>query len=115
MYQDTEFVPFDEGRRSQPGPPILEITPGIPLPAVLLAQDDPLSPQAEAIKDRIAEEFEDAITQTSNPEKPKVHPDAFRAARDRADDRYRMFFGDTAYNRMTMSAAKQALKEASRK
>lgn len=109
---DNEFVPLIEGRPASPAPVIVEMTPGIPLPAVLLESDQVLSPEAEAMKGRIAQEFEDEISKAADPENSEVNPDDFAAARRRADERYRMFFGDAAYNYMTMSAAKQAVNAA---
>lgn len=107
--RDTTFVPMNEQPRLSSGPVLLEVTPGIRSPAVLAESDGALSPQATAMKERIAEDFANEVTQAADPETAEVDPVTFDNARNRADERYRMFFGDAAYNQVTMSAAKRAI------
>lgn len=118
-----QFTPLEAPTVVQParGPMILEVSPGVRLPAILMEADEVLSPQAAAIKERIAEEFAQEIRDAVDPEKsedpskPEVAPDEFDPAVRRADERYRMFFGDAAYNQRTMQAAKQAVSEKKKK
>lgn len=73
-------------------------------PVVFLPEDRPLTPPMEKFLENVRDEFDAAIAAADDP------ATVWEAARQRADDRYRLLFGDDAYNRKTMRDAMEALK-----
>jgi len=87
----------------------IDVPFGAKVPAVVLdnAQERP-APQQAALAEILADFSEDVAGITPN------SPDATRIweqARVRADERYRILYGDEAFNALTMQAAIEALQE----
>lgn len=81
-----------------------EIPAGMRAPVVFLPEERPLTPPMQRFLDDVRREFDAAIAAADNP------ADVWEEARQQADDRYRLLFGDEAYNRKTMSEAIEALR-----
>lgn len=94
----------------------IDVPFGAKIPAVFL--DDTQRPAAQqAALERIMDEFQSAVQNARKKESSEETSGAltdlevWEAARKRADHRYQILYGDSAYNRLTMSAALQALEE----
>lgn len=81
-----------------------EIPAGMRAPVVFLPEDRPLTPPMERFLQNVRDEFDAVIAAADNP------ADVWEAARQRADDRYRLLLGDEAYNDKTMRDAIEALR-----
>lgn len=81
-----------------------EVDPGVSIPAVLatVAPESGLSEQQVELSQRIATEFARKVD--SSPD-PSV---AWPAERERADSRYRLFFGHDLYLRHSLQVAREA-------
>lgn len=116
---ETEFVPLyppvHMGRVNS-GPLILDLEPGVKVPAAVLDNNQPLAPAQAKAKDLVTEQFADEIANASEQptaNKPSnaasdVSEAAWLQARRKADERYRALLGDEAYNRATMQASLEA-------
>jgi hypothetical protein len=93
------------------GGPIREITIPVPegakVPA-LFQDDTPKPPQQMKALDRIANEFEQNVSEIPT---GMTQEEVWEAARLIADERYMTLFGYQAYNQYHIKAAKEALKE----
>lgn len=81
-----------------------EIPAGMRAPVVFLPEDRPLTPPMEKFLENVRDEFDATIAAADDP------ATVWEAARQQADDRYRLLFGDDAYNQKTMRDAIEALK-----
>ncbi len=102
----------------------IEVPFGARVPAVFL-DDTPRPAPQQAALERIMDEFQDTIqrfksrsrSSSVNLENPAADGGNFEElqvwekARQQADRRYQILYGDAAYNRLTMLAAMQALEE----
>jgi hypothetical protein len=79
----------------------IEVPFGAKVPIVFL-DDTPRPAPQERVLEQIMEEFTQAV---------ETNPANWDAARERADHRYKILYGDAAYNQLTMGAALQALEE----
>jgi hypothetical protein len=81
-----------------------EIPAGMRAPAAFLPADRPLTPPMERFLDDVRREFDAKIAAAEDP------ATVWEEAREHADARYRLLFGDEAYNRKTMQDAIEALR-----
>jgi len=92
---------------------VVEVGPGIALPAAFLPGDEALSPELAKLKAGIAQEFEreiaDALSEQTDA--PQHIEDIYSAAKSRADERFRQLFGDEAFNHYAARAAREAAAE----
>jgi hypothetical protein len=92
---------------------VYEVEPGVRAPAALIDDGKPLTPgQAKAI-DLVGESFDANVAAATNSSAsqsadPQV---VWEAARKTADENFRLFFGDDAYNQKTLQAAQEALQK----
>jgi hypothetical protein len=107
----------------------VELPPGVQAPAVLV-QDAPQPSQTQpadqenrapsegqkAAQQQIANQFANDLakaaadgTATGTADGTSVDAAAWAAAQQRADEHYRLLFGDDAYNQKTIQAAREAL------
>jgi hypothetical protein len=82
---------------------IYEIDPGVKAPVALAGIGEPLTPQKAAAVEQIVREFDQAVEAGGGTE------EAWEAARRAADERYRLLFGDEAFNQKTLREAREAL------
>lgn len=80
-----------------------EIEAGMRAPVALLPHSQPMSPQVAGALESIRQDFDREISAAPDPAA------VWEAARKRADDQYRMMFGDEAFNRLSLEDAIQAL------
>jgi hypothetical protein len=85
---------------------LYEIDPGIKAPVALAGIEEPLTPQQAAAVEQIAREFDEAVVAAGD------SAEAWEEARRAADERYRLLFGDEAFNQKTMREAREALRSA---
>jgi len=81
-----------------------EIPAGMRAPAVMLPDDRPLTPPIQAFLDDVRREFDAKVAAAEDPAA------VWEEARQHADARYRLLFGDQAYNQKTMQDAIEALR-----
>jgi len=81
-----------------------EIPAGMRAPAVLLPEDRPRTPPIQRFLDDVRREFDATIAAADDPAA------VWEEARQHADNRYRLLFGDNAYNQKTMQDAIDALR-----
>ncbi len=97
---------------SIPAGPIFEIPLGLQVPAVLIETDPSLqfSPLQEELVRGAREQFLADLDQsrTGTPAAPAVDGTAWKNAQANADTRFRKLFGDAAYLRQSLNAAKIA-------
>lgn len=79
----------------------IEVPFGAKVPIVFL-DDTPRPAPQERVLEQIMEEFTQAV---------EANPANWNVARERADYRYKILYGDAAFNQLTMGAALQALEE----
>jgi len=96
--------------------PALSVPFGARVPVAFVADDTPLTPQQADAINRIAEDFNTAVTQSpsdaAGQETPSIsEEETWDQARQIADNRYRVLFGDDAANRVQMKSALEALQE----
>jgi hypothetical protein len=93
------------------GPITLELKSGVRLPLAAVKTDDALYPSQIDARQQIAKDFEREIADAlSQPGSDKADLDEiWNKARQRADNRFRLLFGDDAYNRASVAAAKEAV------
>lgn len=82
---------------------IYEIEAGMRAPVALLPHDKPMSPQVAGALESIRQDFDNAVSSAPDPAA------VWDAARKRADEEYKMFFGFEAYNQRAMQDAIDAL------
>jgi hypothetical protein len=90
---------------------LIELAPGVQMPVAALESAEPLSVQEAALKDGIAGEFGREVGEAAaeSASSPEVLDQAWSRAQVRANERFRLFFGDQAYNRESIRAGRQAL------
>ncbi len=86
---------------------VQEVPRGASVPA-LFYDEQPRTPQQSAALDRIARDFNEAV---SNPPPDVSETENWEAARRIADERYLNLFGYKAFNQHHLMAAKEAAKE----
>jgi hypothetical protein len=82
---------------------VYEIDPGVKAPVALAGTGEPLPPPQAAAIEQIGQEFDRAVAAGGDTE------EAWEAARKAADERYRLLFGDEAFNQKTIREAREAL------
>lgn len=82
---------------------------GAKVPAAVVDVTPDYTPQQTQALDAIIADFEKEIAEGAS--QGLTETQAWEAARMRADNRYRVLFGDAAYNMMSMKAAIEALEE----
>jgi hypothetical protein len=82
---------------------IYEIDSGVKAPVALAGTGEPLPPPQAAAIEQIGQEFDRAVAAGGDTE------EAWEAARKAADERYRLLFGDEAFNQKTIREAREAL------
>ncbi len=90
---------------------VLEIDRGVQRPVALLENKQSLSPEQANAKDRIAEEFAEKVSEAARNRAGDAPPvdQVWLEEQARANERYRLIFGDDAYNLDTVRAAQEAL------
>jgi hypothetical protein len=87
-----------------------DLPPGLRVPAALVAPDPvhPLAAGQEQISNQIKARFLGAVngSATDTPDGPVVGAGTWTAAQKWADNRYRTLFGDAAYQRQSLEAAR---------
>ena len=95
-----------------PSGPVFELPLGLQVPAVLMATDVALqfSPIQEALVKQTREQFLEDLQQggAGDPSAPGVDGRAWKNAQENADGRFRKLFGDAAFLRQSLNAAKIA-------
>lgn len=86
---------------------VVPVPTGAKVPVVFYDQEPRPVPQQQAL-DRIATEFSDTV---NNPPAGYSQTEVWEAARKIADERYAVLYGFDAFNKISMQAAKEALKE----
>ena len=93
-----------------PSGPVFELPLGLQVPAVLMATDVALqfSPIQEALVKQTREQFLEDLQQggAGDPSAPGVDGRAWKNAQENADGRFRKLFGDAAFLRQSLNAAK---------
>ena len=81
-----------------------EVDPGVPIPAVLspVAPEVGLSETQKALNQRIATEFAQRVDSSADPSV------AWPVERARADNRFRLLFGEDLYRRQAVKAVREA-------
>lgn len=89
----------------------IELSPGVRLPLALMKTEEALYPGQIDAREKIKKDFEREIADAlRSPNADKVDIDeVWNDARRRADSRFRLLFGDDAYNRASIVAAKDSL------
>jgi type IV secretory pathway VirJ component len=88
----------------QPG---LQLSPAVPLPAAAIAQSDPalLTAAATALREQITTQFYQDLAASFGPNATIQPGPAVTAALARANESYRSFFGDAAYQKQLLNSA----------
>jgi hypothetical protein len=104
------------GQSQTHGGVTLEVPTGARVPIAAMEGGGELTPQQQVAVDEILQDFKKEIVelQTAGEGGAASANDAWEAARKRADERYRILFGDAAYNAMQIQAAREALAEKQR-
>jgi hypothetical protein len=82
---------------------VYEIDPGVKAPVALAGTGEPLPPPQAAAIEQIGRDFDRAVEAGGGTE------EAWESARKAADERYRLLFGDEAFNQKTLREAREAL------
>lgn len=91
--------------------PDISVPSGMKVPAAALDNGDNVTPQQRAELDEILENFSQDVAAV-NPAAPTPSQlETWEAARKKADNSYRVLFGNAAFNALTMDAALEALAE----
>ncbi|MCX6976491.1 MAG: hypothetical protein NTX04_00830, partial [Verrucomicrobia bacterium] len=97
---------------ASPAGPVFELPLGLQVPAVMIATDASLqfSPIQEALVKQTREQFLEDLQQGGggDPSAPGVDGTAWKNAQTNADGRFRKLFGDSAFLRQSLNAAKIA-------
>ena len=90
---------------------MLELDRGVQRPIALLESGKKLTGEQAKAKDQIAEEFETKISEAARAPSGNAAPvdQVWLEEQARANERYRLFFGDDAYNVEIVRAAQEAL------
>jgi hypothetical protein len=95
------------------GERVFDLGPGMQAPAAVMPTDPalPLTPRQETLKAGMARDFLAVIdrVQSDPAHPPELLGDTWIAAQRRADERFRLMFGDAAYLRQSAAAARAAL------
>ncbi|MBN8709767.1 MAG: hypothetical protein J0I10_10325 [Verrucomicrobia bacterium] len=94
---------------SSGGEIVVDVPPGNRAPAVFL-DDTQHTPQQNAALDTIAQDFADEVAQLPSDGSGQKSA-LWQQAAQRADDRYRMLFGDDAANNLQVKAAREVLQQ----
>jgi len=92
--------------------PVWELPPGVKAPAAFYENGTGGNPSSLLANEQIAQTFEEEVTGASTtPEEGTTETSAevWDTARKRADESYRAFFGDAAYNQRGLQATGDAL------
>ena len=98
-----------------PGNPILDLAPGVQLPAIFLDETPGRTPQIQQAKENLARSFEEDLNQalaSIPPEDEKELARAYHTARKRSDELYRALFGEAAYLNLGIRKATEAVRAA---
>jgi hypothetical protein len=92
---------------------VLEVEPGVPLPAALLpSEEGSQSPTIAAAQQQIADSFvqevDNALSQPETANSDTTVNDAYYDSLTAANEQYRALFGNAAYNQKTMQATLEA-------
>jgi len=97
---------------ASPAGPVFELPLGLQVPAVLMPTDGALqwTPIQEALVKQTREQFLEDLQQggTGDPSAPAVDGRVWKNAQENADGRFRKLFGDAAFLRQSLNAAKIA-------
>jgi hypothetical protein len=97
---------------ASPAGPVFELPLGLQVPAVLMPTDGALqwTPIQEALVKQTREQFLEDLQQggAGDPSAPSVGGRAWKNAQENADGRFRKLFGDDAFLRQSLKAAKIA-------
>lgn len=91
---------------------ILDLGPGVQLPAIFLDETPGRTPQIQQAKENLARSFEEELTRELEKipvEDEKATARAYQKARARSDELYRALFGEAAYTRLGINKASEAL------
>ena len=96
-----------------PMPLMVELDRGIQLPAALMETGEPLTAAQIAAKKQLGETFAREINDAVNASSadPAALENAWAEAHARANWRYRLLYGDAAFNRASIGAGRDALAE----
>jgi hypothetical protein len=92
--------------------PVWELPPGVKAPAAFYENGTGGNPSSVLANEQIAQSFEEEVTGASTtPEEgtTETSVEVWDTARKRADESYRAFFGDAAYNQRGLQATGDAL------
>lgn len=90
---------------------VLDLGPGVQLPAIFLDTTPGRTPQIEQAKENLARTFEEELTQelANIPIDDEIGTArAYQKARARSDELYRALFGEAAYMRLGIDKAREA-------
>lgn len=87
----------------------IDVPFGAVVPAAVVDNAENRSPQQQAVLNKILTDFQSDVAAPASGSQSRL--DTWNQARSRADEQYRVIFGDAAYNQMTMKAALDALPE----
>jgi hypothetical protein len=96
-------------------PLVVELAPGMRVPAALVEDDTPLSEGQAVALNQLEESFANDITssldpsQTENTGAPADPTKTWDTARQRLDERYKAMFGEDAHNAKLLKSAQEAL------
>jgi phosphopantetheinyl transferase (holo-ACP synthase) len=96
-----------------PGSPILDLGPGVQLPAIFLDETPGRTPQIQQAKENLARAFEEELNQalaSIAPENEKELARAYHTARKRSDELYRALFGEAAFTNLGIRKATEAVR-----
>lgn len=93
---------------------MLEVDPGVPLPAAMLpADEESQSPVVAAaqqqISDSFAQEVDNALSDPETANSDSAVNEAYFESLNAANEQYRALYGEAAYNHKTMQASLEAL------
>ena len=89
----------------------VELAPGTRVPVALSANSEDSSPAMIEAKEQIAQEFAEEVLQATEngTAKPEDAGKSWTEAQERADRRFRLFYGKDAYNRESLQAGRAEL------
>lgn len=104
-------VTFSGGSSVSPSahPPVVELEPGVPIPAALVEPQGQLPPAAEAARQQVADSFVEDVEESVSA--PGLEGDDVGARKkydeavSRSNEQYRALYGDAAYNQQGIRAA----------
>jgi hypothetical protein len=93
--------------------PVLELEPGVPVPAALLqpeggSQPSPVAAAQQQITDDFLQEVDEALAQPETVNSDDAVNESYYDSLAYADERYRALYGQEAYNSETMRATLEA-------